>query len=381
MGDSAPLKAVLADARLVAPTTASVLITGESGTGKELAAAYVHEHSGRTGAFVPLNCAALPDHILESLLFGHRRGAFTGATERSTGLVVAADGGTLFLDEIGDMSLGVQAKLLRVLQEHAVLPVGETRERPVDLRVVAATHQPLLERVKQGTFREDLYYRLARFELALPALRDRGDDVILLARHILSKGPEGLEPRGLAPGAEPALLRHGWPGNVRELENVLFRAALRSRGERVTLRHIQGALPALQEPSEPLQDRVRKLISERGPISAAALDDSLLCGRARLKRVLKSLVSSGDIETQGTGKATRYVDVPEQSDLDHRQRLALSAARRDGRVTRKALASEAGVALRTAGRVLAGLVELGLLQHDGRRGNAGGYMLIDGADA
>jgi hypothetical protein len=178
LGSSPALKRALDRAARVAPTSASVLLRGESGTGKELFARYVHDHSGRHGAFVALNCAATPEALVESQLFGHKRGAFTGATDAQPGLVVAAEGGTLFLDEVGVLALPVQAKVLRVLQERTVVAVGEVRERRVDLRVVAASHRDLRQLVAEGRFREDLYHRLARFELTLPALRERGRDVV-----------------------------------------------------------------------------------------------------------------------------------------------------------------------------------------------------------
>lgn len=207
----------------------AVLITGETGTGKELAARALHFGGARAAQpFVEINCAAIPPQLLESELFGHERGAFTDARERKIGLVETASGGTLFLDEIGDLDLGLQAKLLKLLEEKTVRRIGNLREQKVDVRIVAATHQPLEERVREGRFRADLYYRLRIVELAMPALRERDNDVLLLARHFLSlhAARYGRKPLQLGAEAEVRLQRHGWPGNVRELRNLMEQAVL-----------------------------------------------------------------------------------------------------------------------------------------------------------
>jgi DNA-binding NtrC family response regulator len=209
----------------VAPTTASVLILGESGTGKELVARRIHLQSERAGKpFIAVNCAAIPDTLVESELFGHRRGAFTGADRDRPGKFQEADGGTLFLDEIGDMALSTQAKLLRTLQEGQVEPLGGGPTVTVDVRIVAATHHDLKRMTADGSFREDLLFRLRVIDLELPPLRDRNGDVLLLARHFLDAAGSGhLE---LSPGAEAALYSYSWPGNVRELANAMERAAI-----------------------------------------------------------------------------------------------------------------------------------------------------------
>ncbi|MBL8488080.1 MAG: sigma-54-dependent Fis family transcriptional regulator [Rhodocyclaceae bacterium] len=211
----------------------AVLIVGETGTGKEVAARALH-FSGprREQPFVEINCAAIPSQLLESELFGHEKGAFTDAKERKPGLVETASGGTLFLDEIGDLDLGLQAKLLKLLEEKTVRRLGALRDQKVDVRIVAATHRPLPELVAQGRFRADLYYRLRIVELSLPPLRDRGDDIILLARRFLGVqaaryGRGGLS---LSPQAERRLLAHRWPGNVRELRNLMEQAVLLAPG-------------------------------------------------------------------------------------------------------------------------------------------------------
>ena len=223
----------------VAPTDATVLLTGESGTGKELVARRVHALSPRAhGPFVPVNCAALSETLLDSELFGHERGAFTGADRRRQGRFEVADGGTLFLDEVGEMSPGLQAKLLRVLQERTFERVGGVQPVSVDVRLVAATHRDLEAMVAAGTFRQDLYFRLAVVPLHLPPLRERGGDVLVLARHLLAvhagrHRPDCANPE-LTPMAEAALTRHAWPGNVRELSNTVERAVIVCDGAAVT---------------------------------------------------------------------------------------------------------------------------------------------------
>jgi len=237
IGNSPPMRAVFETLALVAPTDATVLIQGESGTGKELVANALHENSPRAGSpFVKVNCAALHENLLESELFGHEKGAFTGATEQRKGRFELAHGGTLFLDEIGDMSSATQAKILRVLQEGEFERVGGTRTLRVDVRVVAATHRNLREMVEAGGFRQDLYYRLSVVPIELPPLRDRGDDIVLLATHFLEhyakKNRKTI--RGFTPEAVRLLLRHDWPGNIRELQNAVERAVILCLGERIS---------------------------------------------------------------------------------------------------------------------------------------------------
>jgi DNA-binding NtrC family response regulator len=228
----------------VAPTSATVLVLGESGTGKELVARALHAHGPRCNArFVAVDCASLGDALLESELFGHVRGAFTGAVGDSPGLFVEADGGTVFLDEIGDVSPAMQARLLRVLQEHQVRPVGGTRWRTVDVRVIAATNRDLAAAVAAGRFREDLYYRLKVVTLALPPLRERADDIPLLVDRLVKRAARtnGKSVSGVSRAALALLQSHSWPGNVRELEHVLERAVVLARGEVLTMDDI--ALP------------------------------------------------------------------------------------------------------------------------------------------
>ncbi|HYO67858.1 MAG TPA: sigma-54-dependent Fis family transcriptional regulator, partial [Archangium sp.] len=213
----------------IAPTDISVLITGETGTGKELIARELHRHSPRNkGPFITINCGAIPENLLESELFGHVRGAFTGAVNTKVGKFQAAIGGTLFLDEIGEMPLQLQVKLLRALQEKVVYKVGDHRGEPVDIRVVAATNRVLEEEVRKGTFREDLYYRLNVVTLKLPPLRERGEDLFVLGKYFLQKYAKEFnsKAKGFSPSATVAMKKYAWPGNIRELENRIKKAVV-----------------------------------------------------------------------------------------------------------------------------------------------------------
>ncbi len=236
VAESAAMRHALDLARRVALVDSTVLLAGESGSGKEALARFVHAGSARAlRPFVAVNCAAVPETLLESELFGHARGAFTGATQDRAGLFEAASGGTLLLDEIGDLPTAMQAKLLRVLQEREVRRVGENRVRAVDVRVLAATHRDLAAEVAAGRFRQDLYYRLRVIEIRVPPLRERREDVLPLARrHVaLVAARTGCPVTGLTPAAADQLQRWGWPGNVRELQNVIERAVVLARGRRV----------------------------------------------------------------------------------------------------------------------------------------------------
>ncbi|MCB0354354.1 MAG: sigma-54-dependent Fis family transcriptional regulator, partial [Bdellovibrionales bacterium] len=219
----------------VAQTDSTVLVLGESGTGKELVARALHRLSGRKGKLVPVNCGAIPEEILESELFGHEKGAFTGATSSRVGRFQLADGGTIFLDEIGEMSPKLQVKLLRVLQEKIVEPVGSTRSIPVNVRVVAATNKDLKKEVEAGRFREDLYYRLQVVPVELPPLRERGSDVTVLAQYFLERECRSLNvpAKTFGAGTLSALSAFQWPGNIRELENLVQRIAILSEGSEI----------------------------------------------------------------------------------------------------------------------------------------------------
>jgi len=219
--------------RLVAPRSTTVLIEGEAGTGKEMVARAVHQLSKRCNKpFVVLNCAAIPETLLEAELFGHTRGAFTGAVQSRTGRIEAAHGGTLFLDEIGEMPLALQAKMLRFLESGELQRVGDNETVRVEVRVIAATHEPLQQRANEHAFRLDLYHRLAVFPVSVPALRERMEDVLLLATHLLGKLGEEMPVKRLSAGAAERLMEHHWPGNVRELAHVLERATILAEDRR-----------------------------------------------------------------------------------------------------------------------------------------------------
>jgi DNA-binding NtrC family response regulator len=246
-------------AETVAPTDSTLLISGESGTGKEVVARYVHALSDRsTGPFVSINCGALPENLLESELFGHIKGSFTGAVRDKEGLFVAARAGTFFLDEVGEMSAATQVKLLRALQEREVVPVGATEPISIDVRIIAATNRDLEEEIRRGTFRSDLYYRLNVITLHLPPLRDRIDDVPILSEHFLTRfaANRGKSAPRLDADAIAALQAYDWPGNVRELENALERAAVLSDDGEISL----SALPA-----RITADKAQPLVSDRLP--------------------------------------------------------------------------------------------------------------------
>jgi formate hydrogenlyase transcriptional activator len=233
VGRSAALRRVLREVEVVAPTDSGVLIHGETGTGKELIAQAVHNRSGRRDRpFIKVNCAAIPSGLLESELFGHEKGAFTGAIMRKPGRFEVADKGTLFLDEVGDIPLELQAKLLRVLQEHEFERLGSTRTQQVDVRVIAATHRDLKEMVEEGTFRSDLYYRLHVFPLTVPPLRDRREDIPSIVRHFVSKYSHRMNRHieTISPRTMEVLKDYAWPGNVRELQNFIERAVILSPG-------------------------------------------------------------------------------------------------------------------------------------------------------
>jgi DNA-binding NtrC family response regulator/predicted hydrocarbon binding protein len=248
---SPPMRQLVDVARRLAKVDSTVLITGESGSGKERIARLVHEESSRAaGPFIAVNCGAITETLLESELFGHARGAFTGATQDRPGLFEAANSGTLLLDEVGEVSPGMQVKLLRTLQEREIRRVGENKSRQVDVRVLAATNRELAHGVAGGSFRQDLYYRLKVVELQVPSLRERRDDVLPLARVLLADAALRMKRKifGLSPAAADQLLRYQWPGNVRELENAMERAVALACGSRVELEdlpeEIRGAFPA-----------------------------------------------------------------------------------------------------------------------------------------
>jgi len=245
------MQAVLRMGAQVAPTDATVLILGESGTGKELIARAIHEASPRReGPFIKVDCAALPEGLLESELFGHEKGAYTDAKTRRIGMIESAHGGTLFLDEVGDLPLSTQIKLLRVLQEREFTRVGGNQTIRVDVRIVSATHQDLEKLRQEGKFRDDLYYRLSAFTIHLPRLRSRGEDILLLAEQFLDKYSEADRKLvlGLSPEAADLLMAYGWPGNVRELENEVHGAIAKAdQGGWILPEHLSSGLRTVED--------------------------------------------------------------------------------------------------------------------------------------
>jgi two-component system, NtrC family, nitrogen regulation response regulator NtrX len=304
VGESEVMRQLLEQVSMAAPTNGRVLIYGENGTGKELVARTIHGHSRRArGPFIEVNCAAIPEELIESELFGHMRGAFTGATADRRGKFELADGGTLFLDEIGDMSMKTQAKVLRALQEQVVEPVGGTSNVKVDVRVIAATNKDLPTEIRAGRFREDLYFRLNVIPISVPPLREREQDAILLAEHFIAEfGREyGRRPKHLDVGAATGLRSYRWPGNVRELRNVIERLMIMVPGDTITLPNLAflggsgtigvepAGVPAL--PLHEARDRfereyiLRALAANNGNISRTA--DALGVERSNLYRKMK----------------------------------------------------------------------------------------------
>jgi transcriptional regulator with GAF, ATPase, and Fis domain len=288
VGDSPQIVEALETIRHVAGTDCSILITGETGTGKELFARAAHRASSRRNrAFIPVNCAAIPENLLETELFGHIKGAFTGATNARTGRFMSAHEGTMFLDEIGDLPLAAQAKLLRVLEERVVSPVGSDSDIPVDVRIIAATHRNLAEMVEQGTFRADLYFRLAVVPLHLPALRERPEDILAIANLCVARARErlGRNVEGFDAAARTALCAYHWPGNVRELSHVIERSVLLAR--KPVLSHADISLPSAKT-------RFARRADDSGPMQlpapSAVLADSSLDLRSALESLERQLI-------------------------------------------------------------------------------------------
>jgi two-component system, NtrC family, response regulator HydG len=324
LGDAPPFRAVLETLRQVAPTSATVMLTGESGTGKELAARLVHDLSQRaSGPFVPIHCAAIPESLLESELFGHEKGAFTGAVARKEGRFERARGGTLFLDEVGEMSLAVQVKLLRFLQDGVLERVGGTEPVAVDVRVVAATNRDLAAEVKAGRFREDLFYRLEVVPVRLPPLRDRREDILLLATAFLKQVAEKLPKHvtGFTAAAAAALERYAWPGNVRELHHAIERAVILTQGETIDFADLPDALrggAAVGAPSAP---------SPPGPPGAAAAGSPIVIPagtpmdeieRIVIRRTLEQTKGDKTLAAQILGIAARTIYRKLDRDLEGR---------------------------------------------------------------
>ena len=269
IGNSDAIQTVMRKAEKIAGTDISTLLLGESGTGKEVFARTIHEHSPRKDQpFVAINCASIPENLLESELFGYEKGAFTGANKTTVGKIETAQGGTLFLDEIGDMPIGLQAKMLRFLQERVIERVGGRNEIPVDIRVICATHRDIQTMVGEETFREDLFYRIGEIPINIPPLRDREQDIVLLARTFLNQYREefNAKAKSFSDGAMRAMLAHRWPGNIRELQNKLKSAVIMSEGT-----VIQADDLGLLEPSEDFESEILNLREVREQAESKAI--------------------------------------------------------------------------------------------------------------
>lgn len=296
IGRSPPMQEVFKQIALVAPRETNVLISGESGTGKELVARAIHRHSARReGPFIPVHIASLNPNLVESELFGHVRGAFTGAAETRPGLLTMANGGTLFLDELADIPLPIQAKLLRVLEFQELLPVGSSKPQGFNVRIIAATHRDLADAVQQGEFRHDLFYRLNSFQIRLPPLRDRGDDIPLLASHFMNQVAPGYPV--LPPVTVAYLRQRTWSGNVRELRHAVEHAVIVARGEPLRPEHFPPPLVTVKKAM--LADRITELICQwvRERVAAAAPSEPAnlhaalveICENALVAEVLRLL--------------------------------------------------------------------------------------------
>jgi DNA-binding NtrC family response regulator len=316
IGNSQAMQRVRAMIEKVSETDATVLVRGESGTGKELVAREVHERNTarRNGAFVAVNCAALPSELIESELFGHEKGAFTGAAARREGKFEQADGGTLFLDEIGDMSANVQAKLLRALEERRIERLGSNESLPVDVRIVSATHRPLEQEIEKGNFRADLFYRLQVVTIDIPPLRERREDIPLLAETFLRSSTERYElpQRSLGQTALKKLLEYSWPGNVRELKNTIERAVIMAEGDEVSVRDLPDEVTAGISKSDIVDDPGESGDGLRVPFTADFREDRREFERRYITRCLE--------HTQGNvTRAAEILDMHRQS-LQHKLR-------------------------------------------------------------
>jgi DNA-binding NtrC family response regulator len=314
VGGSKKWREVLEQATRVAATPTTVLLCGESGTGKEIVARLVHRGSRRSnGPFVALNCAALPETLLESELFGHERGAFTGAWSTRAGRIEQAAGGTLFLDEVGEMSPAVQAKLLRVLEMREFQRLGAARSQKADVRVIAATNRDLQDAMARGLFREDLYYRLAVFEISIAPLRERREDISSLAEHFIEEIGSGVgdgAPGGMTPAAREKLQAYSWPGNVRELRNMIERALILCDGGPIDVEHLPAMpdrAPSASRSADSLRDRTPATVSDLQAIERRTIE--------------KTLEKTG----QNKSKAARLLGVSRKNLCTRIQRLGLES--------------------------------------------------------
>jgi len=313
VGTGPSMREVFRHIEKVAATDVTVLIQGETGTGKEMVAQEIHRRSLRAkGPFVAVNCGAVPEGLMESELFGHVKGSFTGAVATRTGRLQAADGGTLFLDEVGEMPPSLQVKLLRALQDRVVVKVGDTRSEPVDIRVIAATNKVLEDEVRRGAFREDLYYRLHVVSIRLPPLRERGDDILVLARWFLQRFSRefGSKARGFVPGAVTALRKFRWPGNIRELENRVKKAVVLANGPLLTAddldlrpEEFEPAVPLAQALEEYRRRYINEVLERNGGNRTKTAKDLDVDPRT-VFRHLERMESERSARSSGSGEGT-----------------------------------------------------------------------------
>jgi DNA-binding NtrC family response regulator len=325
VAESGPMRAVFEQVAAIAPFNTTVLITGETGSGKEIVARAIHQQSPRqASSLVPLNCAAIPEHLLEDELFGHVKGAFTGAQTAREGRFEQASGGTLFLDEIGDMSLPLQAKLLRVLQEREFEKLGSSRTIKVDVRIIAATSADLEQRIEKGSFRADLFYRLNVVHLRLPPLRERREDILPLSRHLLARFCQsaGLPPKTLSPEAQTALLSYRWPGNVRQLQNAMERASA-----------MTGVAPVIELNNLPQEVRggatsgiTPTLASDAAAVSETAIPDQGLSFDAVVTKVERELLLQSLNKAGGNKmRAAKLLNMKRTTFVEKLKRLQIDA--------------------------------------------------------
>ena len=387
VGDSPAFRQSLNLLRQLKKTDMNLLLTGPSGSGKDLAAWFVHDEGLRVGKpFVEVSSGNLPTLLAESELFGHKRGAFTGAIADRKGAFEVANEGTLLLNEIGDMDPEIQVKILRAIQHGVIQRLGETRDIHVDVRVIAATWKDLSVMVEDGKFREDLYYRLAVGLVELPPLIERGNDVVLIARHLLKMAPKkhNLPRRSLSHAGAAVLRAYRWPGNVRELEHVLHRALATGAGRSLSASDIERAIRQTSGERVPELPLVRQELSPLEildcdlPVRAVDLRAELGVSRTTLSRMIKPLIDSGRVVREGRGVATCYrlndriISTPA---IDPRWDAVLVLVRQEGSVTRRQLAAALEVSERTSTRLLRGMVDAGRLQECGGRGRGAAYSL------
>jgi len=381
-GNSKALRDTIKRVERVAPspTKLPVLITGETGTGKEMAAQLVHEKSERLGKYVFFNCANCPKDLIESKLFGHKKGSFTGASETHQGLFETADQGTLFMDEISEMPFELQAKLLRAIQEGEIRPVGSNIVKKVDVRIVTATNRNLGEMVNDGGFREDLFHRIKGYAVNMPPLRERGSDILGLARHFLQVAKSN---KRISRGAEALLLEYKWPGNIRELQFAIQAAAI-DAGRTIRCEHLQTHINFELKESDDTDrsrfDRILEVIDLSGSASSGDIQAQTNISKTTLFRELSTMLASGMLFRYADGNKYRYTRAEnspsnDSDELNTRQQIALRHVKDTGRITRKEYAKITGASPRTASRDIEDLVKKGILVSDEQSGKLAGYVL------